>query len=151
MNARSELHFSEVRDDAVRSIESIASGLGWCNVVPDVEDDVDDLQVNFLGMWSNHGVVMATYITKPVRNGLAQPSSLGVLHSRGRLGKERIAQLLDGAPFRTRQDHSQRGLVLDVPVATPAKVVLDVMCTFTSSLCDYEMTGTWRLDTYRRG
>jgi hypothetical protein len=42
-------------------------------------------------------------------------------------------------------------LVLDVPVATPAKVVLDVMCTFTSSLCDYEMTGTWRLDTYRRG
>jgi hypothetical protein len=148
--AHTELHFSENRDEAVRSVESIASGLGWCNVIPDVDDDVPDLQVNFLGLWSNRGVVMASYITKPERNGQAQPSSLGVLHSRGRLGRERIAQLLGGAPFRTRQDHSQRGLVLDVPVGTPAKLVLDVMCSFTSSLCDYDMTGTWRLDTYRR-
>jgi hypothetical protein len=25
-----------------------------------------------------------------------------------------------------------------------------VMCNVTSSLCDYEMSGTWRLDTYHR-
>lgn len=150
MSVRSELHFSEDRGPALVAIESIAGGTGWCNLIPDVVDDVADLQVNFLGLWSNRGVVMASFITMPERHGVAQPSSLGVLHSRGRLGRERVATLLGGAPFRTRQDHSQRGLVLEVPVGTAPGQVLDVMCNVTSSLCDYEMSGTWRLDTYHR-
>jgi len=150
MSVRSELHFSHDRAQALMAIESIAAGRGWCNVIPDVVEDVPDLQVNFLGLWSNRGVVMASFITMSERHGLAQPSSLGVLHSRGRLGRERVATMLGGAPFRIRQDHSQRGLVLEVPVATPASQILDVMCTMTSSLCDYEMSGTWRLDTYHR-
>jgi hypothetical protein len=151
VNVRSELHFSDDRVQAVASIDTIASGRGWCNVIPDVVEDVPDLQVNFLGLWSNRGVVMASFITTSERHGVAQPSSLGLLHSRGRLGRERIATLLQGAPFLTRQDHSQRGLVLEVPVGTPARQVLDVMCALTSSLCDHEMTGSWRIDTYRRG
>jgi hypothetical protein len=150
MSVRSELHFSDDRRAALAALESVGAGRGWCNVIPDVVDDVPDLQVNFLGLWSNRGVVMASLITAPDRQGVAQPSSLGVLHSRGRLGRERVAQLLGGAPFPTRQDHSQRGLVLEVPVGTAANEVLDVMCTLTSSLCDYEMTGSWRLDTFQR-
>ncbi|MGD1013500.1 MAG: hypothetical protein ABR963_03810 [Acidimicrobiales bacterium] len=150
MRQHSELHFSDDRETAVATLESIGQGKGWCNVIPDVEDDVPDLQVNFLGMWSNRGVAMASLITMPERHGVAQPSSLGLLHSRGRLGRERVAALLDGAPFQTRQDHSQRGLVLEVPAGTAARLILDVMCSLTSSLCDYEMTGTWRLDTYHR-
>jgi len=54
---------------------------------------------------------MASFITLPERHGEPQPSSLGLLHSRGRLGRERVGELLGGAPFRIRQDHSQRGLV----------------------------------------
>lgn len=151
VSERSELHFSDDRASAILTIESIAEGKGWCNLIPDVVDDVPDLQVNFLGMWSNRGVAMASLITMPERHGVRQPSSLGVLHSRGRLGRERVASLLNGAPFPTRQDHSQRGLVLVVPVDTETRQILDVMCSLTSSLCDYEKTGTWRIDTYRRG
>ncbi len=150
MSVRSELHFSDDRREALAAIQSIGAGRGWCNLIPDVVEDVPDLQVNFLGLWSNRGVVMASLITVADRQGVAQPSSLGVLHSRGRLGRERVAQLLGGATFAIRQDHAQRGLVLEVPVGTAPSVVLEVMCTLTSSLCDYEMTGTWRLDTYRR-
>jgi len=150
MSVRSELHFSDDRDRALLALESISAGRGWCNLVPDVLDDVPDFQVNFLGLWSNRGVVLASLITLAERHGVAQPSSLGVLHSRGRLGRERITTLLAGAPFRIRQDHAQRGLVLEVPVDAPSRQILDVMCTLTSSLCDYEMKGTWRIDTYHR-
>jgi len=150
VSVRSELHFSSDRDGPVAAIDSISSGAGWCNVIPDVVDDVPDLQVNFLGLWSNRGVAMASFITLPERHGEPQPSSLGLIHSRGRLGRERVGELLGGAPFRIRQDHSQRGLVLEVPVGTSSRQVLDVMCTLTSSLCDHEMTGSWRIDTYHR-
>jgi hypothetical protein len=82
------------------------------------------------------------------RHGVDQPSSLGLLHSRGRLGVERINELLAGAPYVVRQDHSQRGLLLDVPASDSAERVLSVMCTITGALCDYESTGDWRLALY---
>jgi hypothetical protein len=75
---------------------------------------------------------------------------LGVLHTRGRLGRERLATLLANTPFKVRQDHSQRGLLLDVPADTLATVILDAMCSLTTQLCDYELSGTWRLDLFVR-
>lgn len=150
MSTRSQFQFSDDRSEALRAIESIASGRGWCNVVPRVVDDIEDLKINFTGLWVNHGVVKASFVTSPPRHGEVQPSSLGVLHSRHRLGSERITTLLGGAPFTVRQDHTQRGLLLEVPADTPAAQVLDVMCTMTTSLCDFELTGDWRLDLYLR-
>ena len=150
MNRRSQIQFGTDRAEAITSIESIDSGRGWCNVVPCVVDDIPDIKVNFTGMWVKHGVTQATLVTSLPRNGEEQPSSLGILHLRGRLGRERIVTLLDGAPFILRQDHSQRGLLFDVPVGTPPAQVLDVMCTMTASLCDFEMTGSWRMDLYVR-
>jgi len=150
VSVRSQLRFSSDRTEAVRAIESIASGRGWCNVVPEVVDDVPDLKVNFFGLWANQGAAMASFISSPSRHDEPQPGSLGVLHSRGRLGNERITSLLAGAPFTLQQDHPQRGLLLAVPAGTSAAQVLDVMCTMTASLCDFEMTGNWRLDLYTR-
>ncbi len=150
MTIRRALHFSEDWTEALAAMELIAEGRGWCNVVPDVYDDVPDLRVNFLGLWSNRGVVMASYITVVERHGERQPSSLGLLHTRGKLGRERIALMLAGAPFPIRLDHSQRGLVLEVPVDTSAKQVLDVMCSMTTALCDYEAKDSWRMDVFTR-
>jgi hypothetical protein len=147
---KSQLRFSENRVDAIAAIESIGSGRGWCNVVPITVDDVPDLKVNVLGLWLNSGVPVATLVTSAPRNGEPQPSSLGVLHSHRRLGRERIALLLGGAPFVVRQDHNQRGLLVDVPVGTSASLVLERMCSMTDELCDYEKTGDWRLDLYVR-
>ena len=146
----SQFEFGDDRTRAVRSIESIESGRGWCNVVPCVVEDIPDIKINFTGIWVKRGVDEASYVTSPPRNGVEQPSSLGILHLRGRLGRDRIAALLGGAPYILRQDHSQRGLLLDVPVGTPASQVLDAMCTMTASLCDFEMTGNWRMDLYVR-
>lgn len=150
MTTRSQLEFSTDRTGALREIESISSGRGWCNVVPEVLEDVEELKVSTFGLWMNHGVTVASFVTSPPRQGEAQPSSLGLLHARGRLGQVRIAALLGGVSFPVRQDHSHRGLLLEVPPETPAPTVLDVMCTLTSSLCDYDLTGIWRLDHFVR-
>jgi hypothetical protein len=150
MTTCSQLVFSDDRAEAIARVESISAGRGWCNVVPCVEDDVPDIKVNFTGLWVKHGVAEATFVTALPRNDVPQPSSMGFLHLRGRLGKERIAELLGGAPFTLRQDHSQRGLLFDVPPATPAAQVLDVMCSVSATLCDFEKTGSWRQDLYVR-
>jgi hypothetical protein len=148
--AKSQLSFSDNRSDALRAIDSISNGKGWCNVVPGVTDDVKDLTMNGFGLWVSSGVCVASFVTEVPRHGADQPSSLGLLHTRHRLGRERIAAMLGNAPFSVRQDHTQRGLLLDVPSRTSADVVLDVMCTLTAQLCDYDLTGSWRLDLFMR-
>ncbi|MGD0056064.1 MAG: hypothetical protein ABSC34_11590 [Acidimicrobiales bacterium] len=150
MNVHTEMSFADERTAAAAAVDSIAAGRGWCNVVPGVTEEAKDLTMNVFGLWVSKGVVVATFVTNRDRHGEAQPSSLGLLHTRGRLGRERIATLIGDAPLRTRQDHNQRGLLLDVPPDVSARKVLDVMCTLTSSLCDYELTGTWRLDLFVR-
>jgi len=150
VSTRSEIDFASDRDEAERAVESIESGKGWCNVVPDVVGDVPDVTMNSFGLWLNKGVTMATFVTYAPRLQVAQPSTIGVLHTRGRLGAERISELLGRAPFTVRQDHTQRGLLLEVPTDTSAHQVLDLMCSLTQSLCDYDQTGRWRMDLYLR-
>jgi hypothetical protein len=149
MTTKSRLYFNEDRGDAIMALDSIAEGRGWCNILPRVADDAPDIKVNFLG-WTNHGVTEASFVTSPPRQGQAQTSLLGVLHSRGRLGKDRIKTLLNGAAFPIKQDHSQRGLLLIVPPKVLSTDILEVMCSFTTELCEHEMTGGWRLEMFVR-
>ena len=150
MSTRTEFQFSNDRAEAELAVQSIESGKGWCNVVPGVIGDIPDVTMNSFGLWLNKGVTVATFVTYPPRLDVDQPSTIGVLHTRGRLGPERISALLGGAPFRVSQDHNQRGLLLSVPAETPAAQVLDVMCSLTKSLCDYDQTGRWRMDLFIR-
>ena len=140
--------FSLNRSDAVAAITSSNEGRGWCNVTPVVEEEVAELRVNYFGLWVNKGVPVASYVSTSPRKGVAQPSSLGLLHSRGRLGPERITSLLDGAPFLTKQDHSQRGLLLEVANGESAQLIVNVMCRLTEVLCDYTFNGEWLLAHY---
>jgi hypothetical protein len=140
--------FSGDRDVAFAALDAVGDGRGWCNVSPNVEEEVADMKVNYFGLRLNKGVTVASFVTAPPRRGVAQPSTLGVLHSRSRLGVERIQTLLDGAPFRVRQDHNTRGLLLDVPAGTTAELALRVMCSFTEALCDFSFTGSWTLSQF---
>jgi hypothetical protein len=140
--------FSDSREAAIAALDAVGEGRGWCNVSPNVEEEVPDMKVNYFGLRLNKGVTVASYVTAPPRRGVAQPSTLGVLHSRSRLGRERIDSMLAGAPFAVRQDHNTRGLLLEVPIATPASQVLNVMCTLTEALCDYDFTGQWTLSQF---
>jgi hypothetical protein len=149
MTTKSRLYFNEDRRDAIMALDSIADGRGWCNVFPRVAEDVPDVKVNFIG-WTNHGVPQASLVTSPPRHGEEQTSSLGVLHSRGRLGKDRIRTMLNGAAFPIRQDHAQRGILLIVPPKALSTDVLEVMCSLTVQLCDYDLTGGWRLEMFER-
>ncbi len=140
--------FSSDRGAAVAAIESVGSGRGWCNVSPNVEEDVPDMKVNYFGLRLNKGVTVASFVTAPARHGIPQPSTLGVLHSRSRLGAERVALLLAGAPYAIRQDHNTRGLLMEVPSGAPAEQVVAVMCTITEALCDYDFTGSWTMSQF---
>lgn len=136
---------------AVEGIEAIAAGRGWCNLTPEVKaDDVEVLAPSVFALRTRRGAPVATYVTSPPRRGTPQPSTLGVLHTRGRLGSERIAAILGGVPLSLRQDHQQRGLLFEVPPETSASSVLAVMRHFLESLCDYDRTGRWRLELYER-
>ncbi|MEO9180853.1 MAG: hypothetical protein ABI298_04290 [Acidimicrobiales bacterium] len=148
MTAALTIRFSTDRDRAIDAIESVASGRGWCNVTPLVEEDVDPMKVNYFGLRFNKGVVVASYVTVAPKKGVEQLSSIGLLHSRGRLGHERINSLLAGAPFATKQDHNSRGLLLGVAPNAPASLILNVMCTLTEELCDFQFTGTWNLSHF---
>ena len=140
--------FSNDPAAAVAALDAVGGGRGWCNVSPNVEEDVADMKVNYFGLRLNKGVTVASFVTAPPRRGLAQPSTLGVLHSRSRLGTARIQEILGGAPFTVRQDHNTRGLLLDVPADASAELVLRVMCSLTESLCDYDFTGSWTLSQF---
>ena len=142
------MRFSVDRDDAQAAIASVSDGRGWCNVTPLVEEDVPDMKVNYFGLWLNKGVTVASFVTSSPRKGVVQPSTLGVLHSRSRLGAERVALMLGGAPCTIKQDHNTRGLLLNVPHDAQASEVLRVMCSLTESLCDYEFPGSGDMAVY---
>ena len=150
MATRNTLEFSSPRDDdALDALRSIGAGRGWCNVTPNVlDDDVGEHRVNALGLWITKGVPVATFLTAPPRKGLDQPSTLGLLHAHGRLGRENIATMIGDAPFELTQDHRQRGLLFEVPHATSVDLVLDVMCTLTEAVNDYEFSGTWQMTRF---
>jgi hypothetical protein len=140
--------FSDDRSDAVEALDAVGDGKGWCNVSPLVEEEVPDMKVNYFGLRLNKGVTVASFVTAAPRRGSVQPSTLGILHSRSRLGKERVTSMLAGAPFTIRQDHNTRGLLLEVPADTASAQVLTVMCTLTEALCDYDFVGKWTLSQF---
>ncbi len=144
------IEFSLDRTDAERAISSVSDGRGWCNVTPLVEEEVPDMKVNYFGLWLNKGVAVASYVTLAPRKGVEQPSTLGVLHSRSRLGAERVALMLRGVPFTVKQDHNTRGLLLNVPHGAEAAEILAVMCSLTESLCDYAFKGSWDMALFLR-
>lgn len=151
MTTKRRIEFTDDVAEAVGSIDAIEEGRGWCNLTPEVtSEEVPDLRVNIYSLRVKKGAPVATYVSSPVRRGIRQSGTIGVLHTRGKLGMERVTALLDGAAFPVKQDHTQRGLLLEVPTSTSPSQILAVMCSVLGSLCDYDRTGTWRLDVYER-
>lgn len=149
--SRRAIEFSDDLDEAVGAIDGIGDGRGWCNLTPQVDaDEVEVLSPTVFSLRAKQGAPVASFVTSPPRRGEHRPSTLGVLHTRGRLGKDRIAQLVGGSGFLVRQDHQTRGLLLELPAETGAAVVLATMCRLLEGLCDYDRTGRWRLEVFER-
>jgi hypothetical protein len=151
VTTRQVLEFSDDPAVAVEAVAGISGGVGWCNLTPEIEaDEVEVLSPSVFSLRTKQGAPVASLVTSPPKRGVARPSSLGVLHTRGRLGKERVTQLLAGAPFMLRQDHQTRGLLFEVPPDAPAAEVVATMCRLLETLCDYDRTGRWRLEVFER-
>jgi hypothetical protein len=149
--SRRALEFTDDDHEAVVAIDGLGDGRGWCNLTPQIDaDDVEVLSPSVFSLRTKQGAPVASFVTSPPKRGERRPSSLGVLHTRGRLGRERIAQLLGGAPFALRQDHQTRGLLFDVPPDATAATVLTTMCRLLEALCAYDRTGRWRMEIYER-
>ena len=151
MTTRNSIEFTDDTDEATKAMDDVAAGRGWCNLTPEVHaEDVEVLSPSVFALRTRRGAPVASLVTSPLRRGVPQPSTLGVLHTRGRLGKELIAELLEGVPLPLRQDHQQRGLLFEVPAELPSATVLATMCHLLERLCDYERSGRWRLEVYER-
>lgn len=150
MTQHSQFSFLLPSNEAVVAIDSIAAGRGWCNVTPHVQDDVGQLTPNVFQLLIKKGAPVATLVTAAPKKGVPQESSLGVLHTRGKLSQERLSMILGDATFKVRQNHNQRGLLLNVPWDTSASEILRVMCTATDLLCDYERKDDWEMDLFVR-
>ena len=146
------LTFSEDRRGALEELERIEDGSGWVNVSAMVEEDVEPLRVNVWGLRSYRGVAVATWVPAEPREGPPQApaSTLGILHSRGRLGPDALREIFGSTPIRPTQDHPSRGVLADVPPGTSLDIVLDTLCRAAMSLCDYTTTGRWRLERFSR-
>ena len=75
--------FSHDREAAVAALDAVSAGRGWCNVSPNVEEEVPDMKVNYFGLRLNKGVTIASFViggrstgTTPVAYAAAQPSTL---------------------------------------------------------------------------
>jgi hypothetical protein len=55
-----EITFSSERTSAIRAVDAVGEGRGWCNVSPNVEEDVADMKVNYFGLRLNKGVTVAS-------------------------------------------------------------------------------------------
>jgi hypothetical protein len=151
MTTKHQLEFADETEGAIDALTSIAEGRGWCNLTPEVSaDDVGVLTPSVFSLRTKQGAPVASFVTSPPKRGEPRPSSLGVLHTRGRLGAARIADLLAGASFAVRQDHTQRGLLLEVPADTAPPAILEAMRRLLTGLSDFEPTGRWRMDVFER-
>ena len=151
MTSHRQLEFADEQAGAIEAIAGISGGRGWCNLTPEIDaTDVEVLSVSVFSLRTKHGSPVATLVTSPPRKGVPRAGTLGVLHTRGRIGTQRIQSMLNGAAFPIRQDHTQRGLLLEVPGEAEPATVLGVMTSLLAGLCEYRRTGNWRLDVFER-
>ncbi len=149
MSTRTSLVLNDERGPVLAELASVGSGAGWCNLSPRVVEDVEPIRVNVFGLWANRGTPVATYLTNAPRKGEPAPSTIGVLHTRGRLKADYLRDLVAGTPLRVVQNHAQRGLLLEAPVDLDVGVVLDVMCRAARELCQHTLAGGYVVTLFR--
>ncbi len=131
-----------------RMSEVAASGTGWINVKPVVDEEHVPPAPGpfaFLG-GSTHQVPTVTWMPgRRAGNGVRKPTTVGLQHAAG----PRIAwKLRDiGMPlpegWRVTQDHPRRGLVALVPADADDRDVMGWLLAAATFACAVPTTGRW--------
>ena len=144
-----EFRFDDWSDVLGRLEAMAASGRGWVNLRPEVEDDdIAAPRSKVAGLFSGagHPVPMATWVAATAKD----PASVGVQHGVAAKVVPRLREHGVGLPSGASvvQDHSRRGLVVRLVDETPADVVLAWMMEAVDELCPVQLTGAWRADIH---
>ncbi len=130
---------------------------GWMNLLPGLTDGSTRASTGLFGGFSaliGQPTTMSTMGTYLPPKRSSQPgvgASIGLLHPCGSHGMGQLSRAgLDTPPtWKVRQDHSRRGIVLELPPGTlhsDAAAWLIEACTL---LCRVQLTGSWQAVVYR--
>jgi hypothetical protein len=136
-----------------RMAEVEATGTGWINVVPVIEEEHEPPPPGpfaFLG-GSTHQVPTATWIPgKHLPDGTTKPTTVGLQHAAGPHLAWKLGDL--GLPlpegWRITQDHPRRGLVALVPSGAANREVMDWLLRLAAAVCAVPATGRWEASVH---
>lgn len=122
-----------------------AAGDGWLNLLPGLDDEVEEPpRTVFTALFGapQPPATMCTWI--PGRDGGGP--TVGVAHPRGRHAARQLGERSVPVPgdWRVTQDHGRRGLVVRPPPGTSDGLVLDWMLRAGAALAVMPLTGTWQ-------
>ena len=118
-----------------------ASGKGWINLAPDLDEDEKP----------EGSVALCTWVVGQMRRDRREPDSIGVQHATGGKAAARLvpAEVTLPEGWRVMQDHRRRGLVVAIaPEATHGEV-LSWLLRAGTALTDPAFGGRWRADVYQ--
>jgi hypothetical protein len=136
-----------------RMAEVEATGTGWINVVPVIEEEHEPPPPGpfaFLG-GSTHQVPTVTWVPgKHQPDGTTKPTTVGLQHAAGPHLAWKLRDL--GLPlpdgWRITQDHPRRGLVAQVPSGADNKEVMDWLLGLAAAVCAVPATGRWEVSVH---
>ena len=152
--ARHEVDILHVADDHRELAEAVAelaaTGVGWVNVEPAVDDEDRNEPPGMFTWFSARGprVPIGTFVPGSSR----EAASVGLSHGAGRGAGERLVEAGVVVPgdWVARQDHPKRGLVWDMhPARVDAAAVVRHLLEGTVVLAAVPTAGGWVATIYR--
>lgn len=143
-----EFQRSEIGEVVAALAEIAASGKGWVNIEPILDDDtLDTLRREsppaLIRLFSGRGpkIPFATFVP----GGKGKPGQVGLEHPSGprTVRTLREAGVNPPAGWRMRQDHGKRGIVFDVPAGSDPVEMLHWMLDSASYVAGVDLTGWW--------
>lgn len=132
---------------------------GWINLLPGVEADDPDAgdephrpsPVSALFGPAQSPVTMVTWVPASGGGRARDVVKVGIMHPRGRHAATRLAELGLAVPagWQVRQDHSRRGLIVEVPADVPHGEVLEWALRAGELLAAARLSGSWQARVYQ--
>ena len=141
-----ELSRHEPVEVVARMAELAAAHRGWINLRP-VVDEEHDVPAARPGIFSGLGpaVPLCTWTPGERRRRGVEPASIGIQHQTGPKVAARLARLGHPVPplWRVVQDHSRRGLVVQLPPEPDHREVVDWLLLAGELLCLVPTSDRW--------
>lgn len=131
-----------------------ATRSGWVNFRPLVDADQLPRRKGLDAILNASLPVMAVGTWIPGTDGRKgrEPDTIGVQHPAGKRVAARLVEagLRPPEGWKGIQDHARRGLIVELPEATPPRAVLGWLLPVLDELVEVELDGSWRASVHQR-